>query len=263
METIHTNRTHTNLRFVPGLHVIIVTNPQKGSGGSLFAWEAYMACKLSGLPAILATFDEFRHYPDIGPDLRRLPVPDGETAGKSGIENLACLLPIIREAVAGNKLLILDTKSNFTVRDPMFEVLEYCGVHQATSIAALISCRQDLPGFYDGAMACRDFKSANILFDRGMVRAWGRPVHCATLGLMEIPRIDLWTPRVLSPQALFLLQNAPQAVPQHADLFPDFVGSSKNARVLRPSSEIKLHVSSATCAIRASILAPICRTLSR
>ena len=264
METYLTQSANTaHHQFIPGLHIAIVTNPQKGSGGSLFAWEAYQACRLSGLPAILATFDQTRRYPDIGPDLRRLPVPDGETAGQSGIENLACLLPIIREAEAGNKLLIIDTKSGFSVRDPIFEVLEYCGVHQAASIAALISSRQDLPGFYDGALACRSFQSVNISFARGLVRAWGRPVHCASMGLLEIPRIDSWTPRILSPRALSLIQNAPQPVPQHPDLFSEVLEPRKNVRVLKPSSELKLHVSSATSAIRDSILTPICRPLVR
>jgi len=229
----------------------------------MFAIEAYMAAKLSGLPAILATFDQTRHYPDIGPDLRRLPVPDGETAGQSGIENLACLLPIIKEAEAGNKYLIVDITSDLNVRDPALEILEYCGIHEATSIAALISVRQDIPGFHDGALGCRLFQSIGISFTRALVRTWGRPVHCTSLGPLEIPRIDSWTPRILSKRALALIQNSPQPAPPHADLFPDFVESCKSGRVLKPSSEVKLHLSSAMSAIHASILAPICRPLPR
>ena len=252
-----------NHQFIPGLHVAIVTNPKKGAGGSLFALEVYNSSRLSGLPAILATFDEKRRYPDIGTDLRRLPVPNGDTGGQSGIENLACLLPIIREAEAEHKLLILDTVSGFSVRDPIFEVLEYCGIHQAASVAALIAVRQDIPGFYDGALGCRAFQSIGISFTRALVRAWGRPIHCASLGLLDIPRIDSWTPRILSPRALALIQNGQLPVRQHADLFPEVAGSCRNVRAIKPSSELRLHVSSATRAIYTSVLAPICPPLPR
>jgi len=80
--------------------------------------------KSSGLPAILATFAQGRRYPDIGPDLRRLPAPDANFAGQSVAENLARLLPVIKEAETGNKILIIDTNTGggFSLRDPKFWV---------------------------------------------------------------------------------------------------------------------------------------------
>ncbi len=46
---------------------------------------------------------------------------EANSAGQSGVENLACSLPIIKEAEEGNRLLIIDTKTGFRLRDPMFE----------------------------------------------------------------------------------------------------------------------------------------------
>jgi hypothetical protein len=253
----------TTRRLIPGLHVAIVTNPLEGYGGSLFAWEAYQACRHSGLSAILATFAQGRRYPDIGPDLRRLPVPDADSSGQSAVENLACLLPIVKEAEAGNRFLIIDTKTGFSLRDPMFEVLDYCGVSHATSIAALIPIQQDPPSIFCAALACEAFQSIGISFTRGLFRTWGLHTGFAPLGLLNIPLIESWVPKYLSQGALASIRNSGQIVEAPPDLFPTVIGSRKGSDLLKPSEEVRLHVLSASRVIHSAILAPICESLPR
>jgi len=262
MEEKSTTSINTSThRLIPGLHVALVTNPLEGYGGSLFAWEVYQVCRLSGLPAIFATFAQGRRYPEIGPDLRRLPVPDAETDGQSGIENLGSLLPIIKEAEAEKKLLIIDMKTGFSPRDPMLEVLDYCGISQATTIAALIPIRQDLPNIFSATMACEPFQSIGISFARGLFRTWGPHAGCAPLRLLNVPLIESWVPKYLSQGALAFIRNSGQVAELPPDLFPALSGSRNGGHLLKPSEEVRLHVMSASRAIHAAILAPICEFL--
>ena len=256
MKTIQHNQiirsNSTQLRLIPGLHAALVTSPLEKAGCSIFAWEIYQACRVVGVPAILATFDQGRRYPDMGPDLHRVAV-DGKA---SGIEFLGCLLPVIREAEAGGKLLIIDTKA--CLCDQIIEALEYGGIHQAASVAALIPIGRGLPSIYAAAVACEMFQTAGITFSRGLFRTWGPYRKIEPFGIPGVPRIDSWVATNLSPGALASIRNVGRVGEAPADLFPALVGSRKHGGAPKPSDEVRLHVLSAADAIRAAILAPIC-----
>ncbi len=137
---------------------------------------------------------------------------EANSAGQSGVENLAYSLPIIKEAEEGNRLLIIDTKTGFSSRDPMFEVLDYCGVRQAASIAALIPIQQDPPSIFCAALACEAFQSIGISFERGRFRTWGLNTGFAPMRLLNIPLIESWVPKYLSQGALASTRNRGQVV---------------------------------------------------
>ncbi len=252
-----------NNKLHPGLHIAIVTNPRGGYGGSLFAWETYLACKLSGIPAILATFDQDRRYPEIGSDLRRLPVPDASTPGQSGIENLGCLIPIITEARSMNKFLIIDTKTGFNISDPMFDVLEYCGLASATSSAALLPIQNGLPNYFAAVSSCKDFRDIGMSITRSLFRSWTADPNASPLiGLQTIPPIPLWKPKFLSKEALAMIHKGPSFFDQkHSLSVPDlfgYVATRTSPRCEKdPWQEVKLHVEAASRAIFNTILAPI------
>lgn len=222
-----------------------------------------MACKLSGIPAILATFDQRRRYPEIGADLRRLPVPDAETPGQSGIENLGCLLPIAAEAKTMRKFLIIDTRTGFNLQDPMFEVLEYCGIPQADSIEALLPIQNNIPSYSAAVTQCGDFLEIGLSFSHRMFRTWARGAdsrHLPALG--DFPEVPLWRPNELSKKALATIHDGHSfrgytPMPPVPDLF-GFVGgkTSKNSTT-SARQEIERHLNAAHNAIFDAILAPI------
>ena len=265
----HPNQTTPNIYYIimqhqlkPGLHVAIVTNPQRGFGGSLFAWETYVACRLSGIPAILATFDQHRRYPEIGADLRRLPVPDGETPGQSGIENLGCLLPLVAEAKSMGKFLIIDTRTGFCLQDPMFEVLEYCQIPEAASIAALLPIQNGIPGCGSAVTLCKDFLDIELSFSQCVFRSWATGADSRPLqALGNFPSVPLWRPNELSKKALATIHNGHSFL-EYAPMppLPDLFGHVCSV-TLRPQKaprqEIERHLHGARKAIFDAILATI------
>lgn len=247
----------------PGLHVAIVTSPRGGHGGSLFAWETYVACRLSGIPAILATFDEKRRYPEIGTDLRRLPVPDGQTAGQSGPENIGCLLPLAGEARSIGKFLIIDTRTHFCLQDPMFEVLEYCGIPKNDSIAGLLPIGDGIPGYSAALTLCRDFLEIGISFNQRLFRSWARGAHSRPLAAKgDCPEIPLWRPNELSKKALATINKGRSYIeyesrPPVPDLFGHIGMRGSQVPKSAPRLEIEQHLSAAQKAIFDAVLAPI------
>ena len=247
----------------PGLHVAIVTNSRGNHGGSLFAWETFMACKLSGIPAILATFDQQRAYPDTGTDLRRLPVPDAHTYGQSGPENIGCLLPLIHEARLLGKFLIIDTKSGFTLKDPMFDVLEYCGIPDATSIAALLPIGQNIPNSKVAEIQCSDFREIGISFTRGLFRSWA--VGAGSTSLEEpnhTQAFPVWRSAELSKKALAIINDGHSFLEYDSNLHvPDLFGCLSNQNGPRREKgarlEARSHLPAAKTAIFNALLAPI------
>lgn len=195
-----------------GLHVAIVTSPCAGHGGSLFAWETYMASTLSGIPAILATFDRYRNYPEIGEDLRRLPMVTDDGKRKLAPDVLRCLLPIAEEARADNKLLIIDTKAGFLPGDPMFKVLSHAGIADATSVAALMPVRQGLrPAF-------ADFEPCGIRITRGLFRYWGFKSDLPWIASTHTPPLYHWSPDYLTCQVRdFILPSIPRPMPKEVE----------------------------------------------
>lgn len=223
-----------------------------------------MACKLSGISAILATFDEHRHYPEIGTDLRRLPVPDGETPGQSGIESLGCLLPIAAEARSMSKFLIIDTRTGFNIQDPMFEIFEYCGIPEATSTAALLPIQHNIPSYSAAVSLTSDFREIELLFTRSLFRSWAKGADSRPLpALQNFPAVPLWRPSELSKKALAMIHGGAPFVesepsPPVPDLF-GYVGDGQTSPFAKkdPRLEIELHLHAAKRAIFNAILAPI------
>jgi hypothetical protein len=92
---------HMQLQLVPGLHTAIIANASPGYGGSQFSLETYVVCKnKAGIPAILATFDHSREYPNLGSDLRRLFMPGIRESPQSHPQNMDDLSQVIDEAGA-------------------------------------------------------------------------------------------------------------------------------------------------------------------
>lgn len=151
-----------------GLHIAIVTNSRAGQGGSLFAVETYLACKLRGIPAILATFDSLRVYPKIGDDLRRLPTDTENPDQITGrIRTCEALLNIAKEAIIGHKMLIIDTKAGFIADDQIFKSLCLAGLRDAASVAALIPIQNG------SEPVLADLEVYGINITRGLLRRWG------------------------------------------------------------------------------------------
>ena len=250
-----------NHQLHPGLHVAIVTNPRGGNGGSLFAWETYIACKLSGIAAILATFDQQRAYPEIGTDLRRLPVPDAHTYGQSGPENIGCLLPLVHEAQSFGKFLIIDTMSGFTLTDPMFDVLEYCRIPEATSIAALLPIGQNIPISNVAETQCSDFREIGISFTRGLFRSWA--VGAGSTSDSNHPlAYPVWRPAELSKKTLAIINDEHSFLECDSNLHvPDLFGCLSNQNGTRREKgarlEARSHLPAAKTAIFNALLAPI------
>lgn len=179
-----------------GLHVAIVTSSSAGHGGSLFAWETYMTCNLKGIPAILATFEQSRLYPEIGDSLRRLSLDQGESIGNQVPDALCSLLSIAEEAKSENKLLIIDTKSGFKSNDIMFKVLTRAGIGSATSVAAL------MPLQYGHEPHFGDFESHGIRMTRGLFRHWGFKSTYPDIAFAHTPPLYHWIPAFLTAETL-------------------------------------------------------------
>ena len=222
-----------------------------------------MACKLSGIAAILATFDPQRAYPEIGTDLRRLPVPDAHTYGQSGPENIGCLLPLVHEAQSFGKFLIIDTKSGFTLKDPMFDVLEYCKIPDATSITALLPIGQNIPNSNVAETQCSDFREIGISFSRGLFRSWAVGAGSTSPADFNYPKAyPVWRPSELSKKALAIINDGHSFLECDSNLLiPDLFGYLSNQNGPRRERgarlEARSHLPAAKTAIFNALLAPI------
>ena len=114
-------------KLIPGLHLAMITTPSGGCGGSMFAWETYSTCMSIGIPVILATFDIWHLYPEIGPALRRLSVPETSTQYQDKPPLLEDLEDVCDEARSKNQFLIIDFKAGFSSDSSVLEVLKKSG----------------------------------------------------------------------------------------------------------------------------------------
>ncbi len=174
-----------------GLHAAIVTNLRAGHGGSMFAWEVYMSCAFNGIPAILATFDSHRLYPEIGNDLRRLSTSVDCGREDHSLKTCDQLLQIVDEARSSGKMLIIDTRANPHLEDNMFEALVHAGLQDATSVAALVPLHHGL----DSSLF--DPESHGIRITRTLYRHWGGGANLSRLAFTNTPTIYHWTPAYL------------------------------------------------------------------
>jgi hypothetical protein len=77
---------------------------------------------LSGIQAILVSFDAHHHYPKLGLDLKRLAMP-ADTIPEDEPEICAEFQQIVEEAEEERKYLIIDTPTGFIPEHPLFELL--------------------------------------------------------------------------------------------------------------------------------------------
>jgi len=236
-----------------GLNIAIVTCPEAGYGGSLLAWETYQACKMKGVPAILATFDRYRLYPpDIGSDLRRLPVPVDKASGELEAEALTCLIPIVEEAKKEGKFLIIDTQAGFKPGDLMFAVMTRAGLADADSAAALVAVRHGQETLWE------PFEAIGIRMDRVIFRYWGfrSPVSETPCNEMEFR----WKPRFLDRTSLDEIYQEPPS--GHPVGLEEMLGDmTPFYKVGRRKPEVTEHIEDATEHIYTALLEPIMEPL--
>jgi hypothetical protein len=267
MQAIQYNNTcHTmKLQLIPGLHFAIITNPLGGCGGSMFAWEAYFTCSSMGIPAILATFDYWHIYPECGPALKRISVPDISNQCRDIPSNLEDLEDVCFEARSESKFLIIDLKAGFSTDPAVLEVLKNSCLRDASSKAGLIPILPSYSGA--SAIAVEAFIQAGIYFDRGLFRFWDFSRDPIPPSVPKHPNFPVWNASWLSDGAMTLLQHglrhpgqqtihllADMSTPHSCVGIPDFIS--------RTIEEAVNHMSAAKEAIYQSLLDPI-TTLSR
>ncbi|MEO8614826.1 MAG: hypothetical protein ABI600_06780 [Luteolibacter sp.] len=243
-----------------GFHVAVVTSRYAGCGGSMLAWETYVACGLSGIPAILATFDHQHRYPDIGSDLRRLGEPGVTFPGENESALPDELIRIAEEAQAENKFLIIDVPAGFDADHPMFEAIQNAGIPRASSIAALMPVHPSEPGSWGAALSTTSFREIGIWFDQGLFRFWDS--HRLTpLPNLSLPKFPMWKAAYLSRQVIQLIhQRNWHFDQQHVIAEPMKTMPQDFAQFLTESPaqyELSTHIEAARKAIFHSILSPI------
>jgi len=190
------------LQLVPGLHTAIIANASPGHGGSQFSLETYMVCKKVGIPAILATFDHSREYPNIGSDLRRLFMPGMRQSPHTHPKNMDDLSQVIDEVSANRKFLIIDVPAAFTLRHPMFGVLRSSGILDASSTTALVPIMAGDSGTSGAASTLRTLRSFGFSFDRGIHRQWRFRGDLSPSDMSRLPNYPVWHVGFLSQLAL-------------------------------------------------------------
>ena len=226
----------------------------------MFAWETYSTCISIGIPAILATFDHWHTYPEIGPNLRQLSAPETSTQYLDTPPYLEDLADICNEARAKNQFLIIDFKAGFSSDPSVLEELKKTNICDASSKAGLIAIR---PG-YSGAsaIAVEAFVEAGIYLDRGLFRSWKLDRDPIPLHVPKHPNFPVWNASWLSDGAITLIQHGLRrpgepTVYQLSDLLTPEFSPSLSAFVRRTVEEAVDHMEAANEVIYQSILAPI------
>jgi len=189
----------------PGLHVAIVTNPQGGCGGSMFAWEAYATCKLSGISAIFATFDHQHAYPNIGSDINILTLPDDVTPEFEQPQTRTPLMQVVVEACNEQKFLIMDLQACFDSKQSVLNAIQDSGILQATSIAALMPILPGQPRAMHAAFIAGAIRGIGFLFDRGLLRLFDFRSGMMTPDLHGFPQFPVWITASLSHRAVEMI----------------------------------------------------------
>lgn len=254
---------HINL----GLHIAIVTNISGGYGGSMFALESYAICKKAGIPAILASFDLRRAYPNIGDDLRRLKVPGTKHLPQEHPYNFDDLSQVFDEARSNHKFVIIDVPAGFCANHPMFGVLRNANVLNANTIAALVPIMAEDYGTCGAEMAMRTFTNSGIRFNRGLFRRWALHASSSPANITRLPNYPVWRTGCLSRCAIDLVMQEAQRVGNPAfNHMPRLIELHANRRLQSsdqgPLEDAITHLEGARKAIFKTILAPISRPVS-
>lgn len=247
-------------KLIPGLHVAIITNPAGGCGGSMFAWETYSTCVSMGIPAILATFDHWHIYPEIGPALRRLSVSETSTLCHDTPPHLEDLEDVCTEARSRNQFLIIDFAAGFPSDPSVLEVLKRSGIRDASSKAGLIAIQPGYPGA--SAIAVEAFWETGIYLDRGLFRYWEFTRYPIAPRVPKHQNFPLWNAPWLSDGAITLIQHGlrrpGQPTTHHLpELLTPRFWPSLSAFVRRTVEEAVDHMEAAKQTIYQAILEPI------
>ena len=247
-------------KLIPGLHLAMITNPSGGCGGSMFAWETYATCMSIGIPVILATFDIWHLYPEIGPALRRLSVPETSTQYHDKPPLLEDLEDVCNEARAKNQFLIIDFNAGFTSDPAVLGVLKRSGIRDVSSKAGLIAIQPGCPGA--SAIAVETFLEAGIYFDRGLFRYWDFTRYPIAPRVPKHPNFPVWNASWLSDGAITLIHHGLRRPGQPTiHHLPELLTSQfrpiLSAFVRRTVEEAVDHMEAAKEAIYQAILAPI------
>ena len=256
-----------NYNLFPGLHIAIVTNISGGYGGSMFSLESYTICKKAGIPAILATFDLRRAYPNIGGDLRRLKIPRVKPLPQEQPYDFEDLSQVFDEARANHKFVIIDVPAGFCANHPMFGVLMNSGILDAISIAALVPILAEDYGTCGAEMAMRTFTNSGIRFDRGLFRRWALHGASSPANISRLPNFPVWRANCLSRRAIDLVTQEAQRVGNptlnHLPRLIEIQASNSLPSTDRePLQEAITHLEGARKAIFRTILAPISKPVS-
>jgi len=180
----------------------------------MFSWEVYSTCQSLGMPAILATFDHDRTYPESGSDLRRLEVLDTQIQSGANPLQLETLMDIAAEARSMRKFLVIDLKAGFPSNPEMLAVLRTGGLLEASSIAALIPLQPGYPSSWGSAIAVDVFQSIGLHFDRGLFRYWDFTWDLTPPAIPKNPKFPVWTAPWLSQRAIALINHGLQRAGQ-------------------------------------------------
>ena len=233
----------------------------------MFSLESYAICKKAGIPAILATFDLRRSYPNIGGDLRRLKIPGVKRLPQDKPYHFEDLSQVFDEARANHKFVIIDVPAGFCANHPMFGVLMNSGIHDVTSISALVPIMAEDYGTCGAEMAMRTFTNSGIRFNRGLFRRWALHASSSPANISILPNYPVWRANCLSRRAIDLVTQETQRVGNPAlNHLPRLI-ELQAIRILQstdqgPLEEAITHLEGARKAIFKTILAPISRPVS-
>ena len=227
----------------------------------MFAWETYFTCVSMGIPAILATFDHWRLYPEeIGLALKRLSLPDSSNQFGDTPRNLENLADVCIEARSESKFLIIDLKAGFSTDPAVLDMLKNSCLRDAASKAGLIPIKPSYSGA--SAIAVDAFLQAGIYFDRGLFRYWDFSRDPIPPRVPKHPAFPVWNASCLSDGAVTLLLHGlrrpgQQTIHLLPDLLTPHIIPGIPACIRRTIEEAVNHMSAAKEAIYQSILAPI------
>lgn len=233
-----------------GLHIAIVTNRAPGHGGSLFAWESYMSCKLNGIQAILATLQNYRIYPEIGSDLRYISLPNQKTEQDFNERALSSLHDLAIEAKDQSKFLIIDLHAGLLDDDVVFSVLASAGIAAASSVTLLLPVRYGQPTRFI------NLEARGIPVSRGLYRRWGFGSDPRDSADANTPSFPAWNPTLLTPAVIdIILPPRRLKIPQITESTVD--DSTEQSFSKKTKERYKAHIADAVTSIWKHVLDPI------